>query len=350
MPPAKRKRAASSPPTLPRPPIDTMTHGGHRVTGLARGATLGSGSFGVVYEAAVQTSAAEPEALACKEVSRRETQTQTQTQLLRAGSVLAVRCADAATSVSALLAGHEGRGATEAEEATRYWLCKVTRSTSSDPVPIQWLERLGDTSRRRPDPPRAAAGMAMTLGSVGEVERVSILSVVRAAGELDTGMQVTPSDHAQVCRAFRHEEHLDESIADAARELALLTKLRGVSRFIVDSSGGGCSDDAVLILMPMMESDLGKRIKAAPRGMPEQDAQIFVASVILGLETLHSLGVVHLDLKPENALLSDAGLQLADFGLSAAVDDIDDTELQMVGTSLYVARKHKSSAPAAAPL
>ena len=64
----------------------------------------------------------------------------------------------------------------------------------------------------------------------------------------------------------------------------------------------------------------------------------------------HSKNIIHLDLKPENALLSAAGLQLADFGLSAAVDDIDDTELQMVGTSMYVARKHASSAPAAAPL
>ncbi|PWZ00784.1 hypothetical protein BCV70DRAFT_160776 [Testicularia cyperi] len=52
-------------------------------------------------------------------------------------------------------------------------------------------------------------------------------------------------------------------------------------------------------------------------GLPEEWARQYIAEVVVGLEHLHSKGVVHRDLKPDNLLIDQHGhLKLTDFGLS----------------------------------
>lgn len=53
-------------------------------------------------------------------------------------------------------------------------------------------------------------------------------------------------------------------------------------------------------------------------------ARFYVSELLLGLEHLHSLGIIYRDLKPENVMLDEKGhVMLTDFGLSkVAVDAI----------------------------
>ena len=56
-------------------------------------------------------------------------------------------------------------------------------------------------------------------------------------------------------------------------------------------------------------------------GLPVERARIYMAELILGLESLHGQGIIHRDIKPANILIDPTGhLLLADFGLSRNFD------------------------------
>ncbi|XP_008802442.1 probable serine/threonine protein kinase IREH1 isoform X2 [Phoenix dactylifera] len=73
--------------------------------------------------------------------------------------------------------------------------------------------------------------------------------------------------------------------------------------------------------------------------LDEEVARIYIAEVVLALEYLHSLHVVHRDLKPDNLLIAhDGHIKLTDFGLSKVglINSTDDLSGPAVsGTSLY---------------
>lgn len=52
------------------------------------------------------------------------------------------------------------------------------------------------------------------------------------------------------------------------------------------------------------------------------EARFYVAELVLAIEAVHSIGFVHCDVKPENALLSRAGhVKLCDFGCATKLPD-----------------------------
>ncbi|XP_055740363.1 rho-associated protein kinase 2-like [Salvelinus fontinalis] len=55
--------------------------------------------------------------------------------------------------------------------------------------------------------------------------------------------------------------------------------------------------------------------------MPEKWARLYTAEVVLALDTIHSMGFIHCDVKPDNILLDQNGhLKLADFGTCMKMD------------------------------
>ena len=69
------------------------------------------------------------------------------------------------------------------------------------------------------------------------------------------------------------------------------------------------------------------------------DIKKYTASMVLGLEKLHSKRIAHLDLKPGNLLIGGCGrvLKITDFGIARAVPDGDNTIEDPVGTPAYMA-------------
>lgn len=73
--------------------------------------------------------------------------------------------------------------------------------------------------------------------------------------------------------------------------------------------------------------------------LSEEDARFYLAEMVLALNTLHSMGYVHRDVKPENILLDRLGhIKLADFGSSAKLDPTGLVRNAMaIGTQDYIA-------------
>jgi len=70
----------------------------------------------------------------------------------------------------------------------------------------------------------------------------------------------------------------------------------------------------------------------------EKEVRFFIAEIVLGLEHLHSCGVVYRDLKLENILIDKEGhICLTDFGLSKELDSISGTTKTICGTPTYLA-------------
>ncbi|KAL5009628.1 hypothetical protein ScPMuIL_011933 [Solemya velum] len=70
----------------------------------------------------------------------------------------------------------------------------------------------------------------------------------------------------------------------------------------------------------------------------EEDVKFYLAELALGLDHLHSLGIVYRDLKPENILLdSDGHIKLTDFGLSKESIFDEKKTYSFCGTVEYMA-------------
>ena len=53
------------------------------------------------------------------------------------------------------------------------------------------------------------------------------------------------------------------------------------------------------------------------KGLPEAEAKLYLAEILVAIEELHKNGIIHRDIKPENILLDkDGHCKLTDFGLS----------------------------------
>lgn len=78
-----------------------------------------------------------------------------------------------------------------------------------------------------------------------------------------------------------------------------------------------------IIMDACLGGDLHYQLSQSPgRCFQEEQAKFYVASIILCLDYMHSIGVLHRDVKPENLLLDSRGqLKVTDLGVSIEVTD-----------------------------
>ena len=90
--------------------------------------------------------------------------------------------------------------------------------------------------------------------------------------------------------------------------------------------------------------DLSKYLRPSKNGpsvrLDESSAVRFLLQLAEGLQFLHSLNIIHRDIKPQNVLLSDTSdhpvLKLADFGFAKILSDAEAMAVTNCGTPLYM--------------
>jgi serine/threonine kinase 38 len=65
--------------------------------------------------------------------------------------------------------------------------------------------------------------------------------------------------------------------------------------------------------------------------LPEEDAKFYAAEMVLAIESVHDMGCIHRDLKPDNVLIGkDGHIKLSDFGLSKKLDAFLDKNNKLI--------------------
>ncbi len=139
--------------------------------------------------------------------------------------------------------------------------------------------------------------------------------------------------------------------AEAARsqyfllEMQVLQKMRHPN--VVPITDAGEAQGVLFFTMPFIEGETMRHRLARDGAFPMSDAARTARDVAMALAHVHSHGVVHRDVKPENILLSPAGAVLLDFGHARAPavmqsSDSHDAKKYIVGTPNYVSPEQVS--------
>ncbi|TKY44812.1 serine/threonine protein kinase IREH1 [Spatholobus suberectus] len=120
----------------------------------------------------------------------------------------------------------------------------------------------------------------------------------------------------------------------AERDILITVRNPFVVRFFYSFT---CRENLYLVMEYLNGGDLYSLLRNLGC-LDEEVARVYIAEVVLALEYLHSLRVVHRDLKPDNLLIAhDGHIKLTDFGLSKVglINSTDDLSGPAVnGTSL----------------
>ena len=104
-------------------------------------------------------------------------------------------------------------------------------------------------------------------------------------------------------------------------------------------------DDAVYVVMELCaQGNLYKYLKLYGT-LNEKEAAFIMHQLLLALEYMHTIGIVHRDLKLSNILISDIGdgeanelnVKLCDFGLAVILEHPDEEHFTLCGTPNYIA-------------
>lgn len=106
------------------------------------------------------------------------------------------------------------------------------------------------------------------------------------------------------------------TVACLKNERGFLEELRGVP-YVSQMIFAKDSPENLYIGMEFCQGGDLKQLIKNYGPFPDSATRFYAAEIVLGLTEIHRRGIVHLDLKPSNFLVTNSGhLQLADFGLS----------------------------------
>lgn len=131
-----------------------------------------------------------------------------------------------------------------------------------------------------------------------------------------SNVYVNKDDPDKVTKRFLESE--EESVEYfIIREISALKGMK--SPYIVSLSGYDI--DKREVYMPRYQEDLSKLIKRSSGEIPQEKIKSISFQILMGLDYMHSRGLIHRDVKPHNVLLdADGRAVLADFGISRMVD------------------------------
>jgi len=119
-------------------------------------------------------------------------------------------------------------------------------------------------------------------------------------------------------------KYLARTCTTARREAEVLEQLRTCTQVVNFVEAFHCEFHTIMVTEFLSGGDLFERVSVPDYRLTEEKCQIFMRQIVQGLEFMHGLGIVHLDIKPYNLLFSaastDFGLKIIDFSFARGLD------------------------------
>ncbi|HET6584064.1 MAG TPA: serine/threonine-protein kinase [Nannocystaceae bacterium] len=204
------------------------------------------------------------------------------------------------------------------------------------------LVRLAKIEQRDPVADLLRANLRRALVGVDEPPRIGRFTTLHVIGRGAMGTVLAAwdpvLDRKVALKVLRDAGASKAELLREARALARLTHPHVVTVFEADEIDG-----RIVIAMQFVHgADLRTWLREAPRSGTEVVPMF--AAIARGLAAAHRAGVVHGDLKPENVLVGDDGVRIADFGTARVLADAGAASYG--GTPEYLAPERRAGAPA----
>ncbi|KAE8574670.1 hypothetical protein XENTR_v10003526 [Xenopus tropicalis] len=167
-------------------------------------------------------------------------------------------------------------------------------------------------------------------------------AVVRKCVELSSGKEYA-------AKFLRKRRKGEDCRSDIINEIAILEMAR-LSPYVVDlHEVYETNSEIVLVMEYAAGGEIFEQCVAdQDEAFTEKDVVRLISQILQGVLHLHRSNVVHLDLKPQNILLTSSSplgdIRIVDFGLSRQVDAIKEIR-EILGTPEYVAPEVLSYEP-----
>ncbi|KAK7867026.1 hypothetical protein R5R35_005669 [Gryllus longicercus] len=165
-------------------------------------------------------------------------------------------------------------------------------------------------------------------------------AAVRKCTHRETGVEYA-------AKFIRKRRRAMDQRADILHEVAVLTAAAGSSRIVTLHEVYETATEMALILELAAGGEL-QHVLDVQEGLEELQAARFMKQILQGLGFLHNHNIAHLDLKPQNLLLTgnypDCDVKLCDFGISRVIQNGVEVR-EILGTPDYVAPEVLSYEP-----
>ncbi|KAH9814655.1 RIM15-related serine/threonine-protein kinase [Melampsora americana] len=163
--------------------------------------------------------------------------------------------------------------------------------------------------------PSAVPGKSKSAASIKDFDMLKPISK-GAFGQVWLAKKKTTGDYYAIKILKKQDMIAKNQIMNVKSERKILMN-QADSDFVVKLYYTFSSRDHLYLVMEYLNGGDCAALVKALGNLPEEWTRNYVAEVVMGLEYLHSTGVVHRDLKPDNLLIDHRGhLKLTDFGLS----------------------------------
>ena len=163
--------------------------------------------------------------------------------------------------------------------------------------------------------------------------------VLARVGRGGTGWVYSAHDHKRrerIALKVLSRSGGEQAIRSGRRELEFAGAIEHEN--IVRVLGMESVSGRTVLRMELVEGESLRRILKRRGRLPVGECLRRIRQIAAGLEATHRHGIVHRDLKPGNVIVDRKGVaRIADFGLSARIDDHDGRRFLPVGTPEYMA-------------